>query len=401
MRSRSVRLAFGATAVVAIVAAAFFVVRSEQQLSSLRSAGRAYDLHAREVADAFSDLRSAQQAYVAVGQGVAFWMPKVAQTADAVAASVATLHDAATSTAARSAVDDAAATLRDFRDADARARDYLKAGQTLMAGDVIFTEGDQAAAAAARQVEASRLGEHEALDASEAEVRRQQAGALAGAGGVSALVLLLLGIAGGAPRAADEPVSLTPSAAGPSLRPAREPAPVPQVEGVVARSRAVSPILRTAARLCTDFGALHDVNGLQLLLARAADVMDAAGLVVWLADAAGSELQPVLSHGYSDSARARLPHVPRSANNAAAAAYRSGEVQIVVSQPGGSKGAIVAPIIGPAGCVGALSAEIRGGGEASESVQALAAIVAAQLAGVLAHARDDAVPTEARAAASS
>jgi GAF domain-containing protein len=106
--------------------------------------------------------------------------------------------------------------------------------------------------------------------------------------------------------------------------------------------------------------------------------------VVWLANPDGAELQPVLSHGYNDNTRARLPNVPRAANNAAAAAYRSGDLQIVLSRPGGAKGAIVAPILGSRGCIGALSAEIRGGGEASESVQALAAIVAAQLAGVLA-----------------
>jgi hypothetical protein len=49
--------------------------------------------------------------------------------------------------------------------------------------------------------------------------------------------------------------------------------------------------------------------------------------------------------------------------------------------------------------VGALSIEIRGGGEASESVQALASIVAAQLAGVLSPPLAES--TEARAAASS
>jgi hypothetical protein len=59
----------------------------------------------------------------------------------------------------------------------------------------------------------------------------------------------------------------------------------------------------------------------------------------------------------------------------------------------------VAPILGAQGCIGALSAEIRGGGEASESVQALAAIVAAQLAGVLEVPR--AGRADARAAASS
>jgi len=148
-------------------------------------------------------------------------------------------------------------------------------------------------------------------------------------------------------------------------------------------TRAVSPILKTAAQLCTDFACMRDLNDLQLLLARASDVMDAAGLVVWLGNVDKGELQPVLTQGYSDETRARLPNVARSANNAAAAAYRSGEVQIVRSRPGGAKGAVVAPILGVHGCIGALSAEIRGGGEASDSVQALASIVAAQLASVL------------------
>ena len=76
--------------------------------------------------------------------------------------------------------------------------------------------------------------------------------------------------------------------------------------------------------------------------------------------------------------------MPRSANNAAAAAYRSGTLQIVLARPGGSTGAVVAPIISVDGCIGALSAEIRGGAEMSEGVQALASIFAAQLANVVA-----------------
>ena len=75
-----------------------------------------------------------------------------------------------------------------------------------MAGDVIFTEGDQTAATAARQVEAARLAEHQALDALEGAVRRQEAMVLAGAGGLTALIVLcaqcrgqLEGRRGGAP----------------------------------------------------------------------------------------------------------------------------------------------------------------------------------------------------------
>ena len=84
---------------------------------------------------------------------------------------------------------------------------------------------------------------------------------------------------------------------------------------------------------------------------------------------------------------ARIPPVPRSADNAAAAAYRSGTLQIVLARPGAASGAVVAPILAADGCIGALSAEIQGGGEASESVQALSTIVAAHLATVLADSR--------------
>jgi hypothetical protein len=392
MRSRAVRLSCGALALIALGAAAFFVIHSEKQLAGLRANGRAFDLRAREITDALSDLRAAQQAYVAAGQGVAFWMPKVAGTTEIIGTSIGTLRSMAAGAGARAAVDQAANTLADFAEADTRAREYLRAGQLLMAGDVIFTEGDQAAATAARQVETARLAEHQALDAAEAAVRRQEALALAGAGGLTAFIVLCLGI-GGSSRAPEEvPLSIARAIPSASERAAR-------VEAQPAVSRAVSPVLKTAAQLCTDFACMRDVNDLQLLLARAGDVMDAAGLVVWLGNSDGADLQPVLAQGYSDETRARLPNVPRAANNAAAAAYRSGDVQIVVSRPGGPKGAIVAPILGAQGCVGALSAEIRGGGEASESVQALVVIVAAQLAGVL--APNETLESETRAAASS
>ena len=151
-------------------------------------------------------------------------------------------------------------------------------------------------------------------------------------------------------------------------------------------ARAVSPVLKAAAKLCTEFGRVNDLDGLTALLARAADVMDANGLVVWLGNAVGADLRPALAHGYSPQMLARMSTVPRSADNAAAAAYRSGELQIVLARPGASSGAVVAPLLSAEGCVGALSAEIRDGGEISASVQALATIFAAQLTGILASA---------------
>jgi hypothetical protein len=139
------------------------------------------------------------------------------------------------------------------------------------------------------------------------------------------------------------------------------------------------------ATLCTDFGQVRDLPELQSLLGRAAQAMDASGLVVWLGNPAGEDLRPVLAHGYSPQTVARMPSVPRSDHNAAAAAYRTGQLQLVLSRPGSPEtGAVVAPMLSTDGCIGALSAEIRGGGEGSESIQALASIFAAQLSTMLA-----------------
>jgi hypothetical protein len=365
-------------ALIAIGVASFLLIRTERQIIERTSTLRNLDLHARETVDALTDARVAQLGYVAAGQGEAFWMGKVTSSTDAVNAGLAALREVATPVA-RTALDAAAETAAEFGNIDRRVRDYLTSGQILMAADVIFTEGSDAAATAGRQVESARLAEHQAFDRNVAELRRQQAIAAAAATAFVVLVVLLL-----------IPVRRTRVAqASLESSPANSIAPIP----VVTRPAAVSAekpsptsaeTFRAAADVATDFGRVRDLEELTRILRRAADVLDATGLMVWMGTTSGGDLRPVLAHGYSSEMIARIPPVSRSADNAAATAYRSGTLQIVLSRPGVSSGAVVAPILSADGCVGALSAEVRGGGETSELVQALAAIFASHLAGVLA-----------------
>ena len=404
MRSRAARLSVGAAACVAIAAASFFVVHSEKHIADERAAVRAFDLHAREAADALADVRVGQQAYVAAGQGVAFWMPKVTATTETAAQLIAGLRQTAEGAEAKSALDEAAATVAEFGTVDRRARDYITSGQQLMAADVIFTEGGETAAAAARHVEAARLAEAQTLDASESAARTLEAIALAASLVLAALAIALLvlaGPAGGLRPVAGQVVSGT--TLGLSAAAAADASSPRGASASSASSQAIAPVLKAAAELCTDFGRVNDLEGVSASLARAAEIMDATGLIVWLGDASGADLRPVLAHGYSAQVLARMPNVPRSADNAAAAAYRTGVLQIVLARPGTSAGAIVAPLLSPEGCIGTLSAEITGGGEASDSVQALAAIFAAQLAGVLHATTPEATvaTNDKRAAASS
>jgi len=146
---------------------------------------------------------------------------------------------------------------------------------------------------------------------------------------------------------------------------------------------AAGAIMKSAADLATDLGRVRDLGDLERLMRPIAELMDASGVVVWVGSTTGADLRAAIGHGYPPQILARMPAVPRSADNAAAGAYRTGTLQIVLSRPGGSSGAVVAPILTADGCIGALSAEIRHGGEASETVQALATMFAAQLANVI------------------
>jgi hypothetical protein len=412
------RLILAAVCCIAGVATASFLLSSEQQIAERRASERVFDQRASEATAALADLRTAQQAYVAAGQGVAFWMSRVDATVETVASTLVALQQSATIAASKAALDETGTTLHEFGDVDRRIRGYLKSGAQLMAADIIFTEGGEAATTAARQVESARLEEQSNLDRFEGVRRKQEAQALAGAAGLVILIVVALALwprkAAGqadpaspgplvapreliAPRepiarrkvvprttSTDETVPSTDETLPTWREGSPEPKPAEIARPVDVSKRAAGPALKAAAQLCTDLGRVSDSQELRSLIGRAADMLDASGLVLWMGTAAGDELRPAVAHGYDSQMAARIPSVPRSANNAAAAAYRTATLQIVLSRPGSANGAVVAPVVSADGCIGVLSAEIRDGGEASETVQALAAIIAAQLAGVLA-----------------
>ena len=404
MYSRALRLTCGLLALIVIGAAAFLLIRSEERVVQRTASLRAFDQYARDISSALVDARVGQQAYVAAGQGVEFWFGKTAASLQSATSGLTSLRELA-GAGARTAIEQAETTLADFLAIDTRAREYLKSGQQLMAGDVIFTEGSDAAATAVRQIETARQVQHQEAEIEAAVMRKEQALTAGAAAGIVFLILLLLiPVPRSRPAApiADSNLSIVPRASSPGAdsmvesKPVAAPVPRPAPALI---SHAQGAVLKAATDVVTAFGRVRDLEELTRVLGQAAEVMDASGLMVWVGSTTGDDLRPVLAHGYTEETIARFPPVPRTADNAAAAAYRSGAMQIVPSRRPGASGAVVAPILTAEGCIGALSAEIRSGGETSQSVQALASIFAAQLAGVLATA--PAEVQEPRAAANS
>ena len=299
---------FGAATLVAVGAAAFFLFQTEQQIARLKSTLRAFDVRAREATTTLADLRVAQQAYVAEGQGVDYWMPKVASLHESMTATLAALRQSPLSAAASTALDEAVATVAEFGNVDRRTRDYVTSDQKLMAADVIFSEGGEAVANAGRQIEAARLAEYQAADLAEAALRKKQALAAGAAAGFAILVVLLL-----MPRPrveADEPVttglSIAPTRAAATVPPTSVPAKAPKAAPAAARAQALETTvatrhaiaLKAAASLATDFGRVRDAEEMTRLLGRAATLMDASGVVIWLGTTTGTELAPMLAHGW-------------------------------------------------------------------------------------------------------
>jgi hypothetical protein len=150
------------------------------------------------------------------------------------------------------------------------------------------------------------------------------------------------------------------------------------------------PDLLAVAHLCTELGRVDSTTDLAPLLGEATRLLNAVGLIIWMWDPLAVELRPALAHGYSERVLAQIPRVDRDSNNATAAAFRSAQTCVVNSNDLVS-GALVAPLIAPSGPVGVLAIELQDRREESESVRALAMILAAQLAALVGAAQ----PSEA------
>jgi transcriptional regulator with XRE-family HTH domain len=177
------------------------------------------------------------------------------------------------------------------------------------------------------------------------------------------------------------PDSILPPAGAVDRPEEREPVaaiPPPLVDPAAAQSP-VEPDIAAVAQLCTELSRVDQRSEMAPLLAEAARILNASGLIIWVWHAQTGHLRPVLAHGYPDSLLAQLPPVKRGSDNATAAAFRSAQ-PCVVEGSDHVNGALVVPLMTPGGCGGVLALELPGGREQIVLVRSVVAILAAQLA---------------------
>ena len=111
-------------------------------------------------------------------------------------------------------------------------------------------------------------------------------------------------------------------------------------------------------------------------------MLEAKGVVLWVADEGGNWLTPSVTHGYPDKVVSKLGPLQIDSDNVTSLAFRSLKPQVMTSLTPGASSAIAAPLVTSAGCVGVLAAELRQN-KPGPDVMPVASIIAAQLAALV------------------
>jgi hypothetical protein len=389
MQPSTIRIALVAFFLGGCATGTYFLWSLERDRRALEASGRAFDHLAEQTFAELAELQQAQQAYVAAGQAPASWMSRSDRALAALSSNLVALKQGTADQSTASSLGSASQNIDNLAELDRRVREYARNGQLLMASDIIYTDGLQTGRSAGSHLQAARDRSRVLLDETSASLRRRQLAIGGTLGGACLLVIALL-VRAIARTAGREKESLAPREpaeerpVSPDLLPAPD-QPVPVL--VPSAPNGPPPVVEAAstlsdlALLCGDLARAESVSDVSGLLGRVGTLLDASGVIVWLAESTGATLRPALAHGYPPQTLARIPNIAPEESNATARAFRERRIQIVRSSDDAS-GALALPILAGASCIGVLAAEMPHGGETLDVRQAIAAVVAAQLSGL-------------------
>ena len=393
MHRRALRHGLVALLFVTAAGAAAFAWSVDQQLARITTAEHAASSRFDALVQSIARFDAAQQRFEPANEPETDWFARVRRLFAQIESEAKGLHTSAALASAARTFDDITGRVAA---AVAKAEENLRDGHDLMAADLVQDEGKPGAEAMRAAVLEWRAAEGNASETTRTELLQQLWMVLGGTLAFWAIGVLLLAPrqTAAAPAAAaslsilaepaGEVALAAPALAAPALAAPTQPAPsiadVPAVD------------LVPAAELCADIARADSGETLTTLVDRAADVIGASGLVVWLAGGA-EELVPVLTHGYGPQARGLLGALPLSEENVTTRAWHSGQLQWVDGDSR-SRAALAAPMFQGPRRTGVLAVELADGAVPGPLPRALTSILAAQFATALSPQPEPAVPNQ-------
>jgi hypothetical protein len=384
MFRRSVRIACLVVGLLATAGLTYRALQDEDALNRERQSAAARAMAVARAAELLLDLRASMHAYVAPGQGLPFWGKRAQETIDQLRQSLVELDgqlapSGGSLTESLEAVDELTA-------AERRARTHVSRGEMQLAGDVIFTEVRDLVGSAAAELESIR-GSVARADERRAVAIRQQQVMFAGAA-LAVWIAIALLLMPTEPKASvkdpaewrnelkekiKKPIPVAPDPV------VEQPAPVVPVAALEPATPETLEALKQVSEICSDLSALADPGALEGALARVNTVLNATGLIVWIASNDGGTLSPVATHGFDPKLVARIGRINRDGANLTATAFRENGARISAATAT-APAALAVPMYSPNGPSGVLSVELKNGQSADDAKVAVSAIIAAQLA---------------------
>jgi hypothetical protein len=373
MQHRGKRLALLCLILVTGALSGFFIWTTERGIRQLDAQSQSRETTADRLLSSIATIRAMQQSYIDTRSGDVASFARVSVVIDRMTTDAAGLRATVSSNTGTGHLEEFWTALSALMGAASRAREQFASGDEGTASETILAAARDHVTRLNSSLRAFRETEAEGYRRTRAASSWRSAATLGTTAAIWAVGLILF-------------ASLPLRAPGPTI----ESTPPSSAPGEPSMD------LVSLAQLSSAVARLTQRDELPGLLGRAAEILDARGVVIWIG--AGTELVAAAAHGYDLQ---RIRPIARRADNATADAWRTSEMRTVAADSSGY-GAIVAPLLGPAECVGVLAAETRSGRENDEAIQAAATIIAAQLAVLAAPAAStpDVEPLNRKAAAS-
>ena len=372
MHRRTLRHGLVVLLFLSAAGAAAFAWSVDQKLGAITTAEHSASSRFDALVQSVARFDAAQQLFDPARESETEWFARVRRLLTQIESQAKGLHSSPASASAGRTFDDITARVTS---AVARAEENLRDGHDLMAADLVQDEARPGAEAMRAAVIEWRAAEANGAETGRAALFQQLWAVLGGTLAFWTIGVLLLAprqtVTAAAPASLSilaEPAADTPIAADADVPPVQPSVPVEQVAALD---------LVPAAELCAEIARADSGEALAALVERAAGVIGASGVVVWLAS--GDELVPALTHGYGPHARGLLGTLPLSEENVTTRAWHSGDVQ-GVDGDARSRAALAAPMFQGARRTGVLSVELADGVKPDALPRALTRILAAQFA---------------------
>src|SRR5215510_15625676 len=266
MQKPTIRYVVAAVLIAAAAIGGFFVFAAHRRAADIEITAREVHSRIEQMITAAEDFAAVQRAYVAQGQPQQPWFERSAMLLQQFGQLQSGIRPLLKSRDALAALDQVNEQFKTIVAVDGRSREYLEQGESLLAADLIFSEGNEAVTAAVKTLRASDGLEQQGATTLRSDLERQQWGALAGIAviWVAGLVLLTPSTKSSQDDRSFANLGLldrTPTDS--ESRPADPPA-----------DSSRQPDLRLVAGECGALARTADADALREALARAAGVLD-------------------------------------------------------------------------------------------------------------------------------